>query len=217
MDIGVLTVVATAVGVWACVATFRAITRRHDPDDHGFRAVVATVVTIAAITAGSFEVAHHLRQQLATEALGVLSNVDGIKADCERYTEELFNLSQYQGYVFYDGSNVAHLRRNICHELWGYAHGGQANPTEGQIVAVHVVAHEAQHINGIRNEAVAECIAVQLNYLVAEKLGATPEQAREFQRRYFAEFYPWQSDEYVSGECREGGELDLFPERTEFP
>jgi hypothetical protein len=179
--------------------------------------VVAGVLSVTAFTAWSFEVAHDQRQQLATEALGVLSNVKGVRADCERYTEELFNLSQYQGYVYYDGSNVAHLKRNVCNDLWDYAHGGQANPTEGQIVAVHIVAHEVQHINGIREEDVAECRAVQLNYLVAEKLGATPEQARELQRRYFAELYPRQASDYISGACTEGGALDIFPDRTEFP
>jgi hypothetical protein len=143
--------------------------------------------------------------------------VKGIGADCERYSEELFNLSQYQGYVYYDGSNVAHLKRAVCHNLWDYAHGGQANPTEGQILAVHVVGHEAMHINGIREEAVAECTAVQTNHLIAEVLGATPEEARELQRRYYVDYYPRQQDYYVSGECREGGNLDLYPDRTEFP
>ena len=217
MDIGVLTVFATAIAAWALFASYRAIVRRDDPDGRGFRAAVAALLAIAALTSWSFEVAHHQRQQLATEALGVLSNVKGVRADCERYTEELFNLSQFQGYVYYDGSNVAHLRRNVCQDLWDYAHGGQANPTEGQILAVHIVAHETQHINGVRVEAVAECTAVQLNYLVAEKLGATPEEARELQRRYYVEYYPRQRDPYVSSDCREGGAFDIDPDRTEFP
>ena len=217
MDIGVLTVVAVVLAATSLVAWYRVITRRDETFSRGFRAAVAGVLTIVAFTAGYFEVAQQLRQQLATKALEVLSDVAGSRADCERYTEELFNLSQYQGCVKYDGSNVAHLRRNVCHGLWDYAHGGQANPTEGEILAVHVVAHEAMHINGIVDEAVAECTAVQLNYLIAEKLGATPEEARELQRRYYVEYYPRQRDPYVSGECREGGAFDINPDRTEFP
>lgn len=217
MDVGVLTIVVAVLAAMSVRAWYRVITRLDETDGHGFRTVVAGVLTIVAFTAGYFEVSHHLRQQLATEALDVLSDVEGISADCERLTEELFNLSQYQGYVYYDGSNVAHLRRNICHDLWNYAHGGQANPTEGQILAVHVVGHEAMHINDIRGEAIAECTAVQLNHLIAEELGAIPEEARELQRRYFEEYYPRQRDEYVSGECREGGDLDIYPDRTEFP
>jgi len=58
---------------------------------------------------------------------------------------------------------------------------------------------------------------VQLNHLVAMKLGATETQARALQARYFAEIYPTLRDGYTSGECREGGVLDIFPERTQFP
>ena len=217
MDIGVLTVVATALSAWALVAIFRVIARRREIGGRTFRAVVAVVLTVAANTAWSFEVAHYQRQQLATEALDVLSDVPGLRADCERYTEELFNLSQYQGYVYFDGSHVAHLRRNVCHNLWDYAHGGQANPSEDQMLAVHIVAHEAQHINGVTSEGAAECRAVQLNYLVAEELGATEAQARELQRRYFADYYPHLDSDYRSRQCHDGGDLDLFPDRAEFP
>ncbi len=217
MDIGVLTVVATAIAAWALVAVYKVITRLDDRDGRAYRAAVAGVLAITAIAAWSVEIAHHQRQQLATEALEVLSDVDGLSANCERLSEEIFNVRQYQGYVYYDGSNVAHLRRDLCHNLWDYAHGGQANPSEDQMLAVHVVAHEAQHINGVRSESVAECSAVQLNYLVAEKLGATPEQARALQKRYFEDYYPHLHSNYVSGECREGGKLDIFPDRTEFP
>jgi len=217
VDIGVLTFVAAILVAMSLVAWYRVVTRLDETDGRGFRIVVTGMLSIVAFTAGYFEVAHHQRQQLATEALDVLSDVEGVSADCERLSEELFNISQYQGYVYYDGSNVAHLRRNVCHNLWDYAHGGQANPTEGQILAVHLVGHETMHINDIRAEAVAECRAVQLNHLIAEELGATPEEARELQRRYYVEYYGRQRGDYVSGECREGGELDIYPDRTEFP
>lgn len=217
MDIGVLTVVAAILAVMTLRAWYRVMAGRGQLDGQGFRLAVACVFSAIALTAGYVEVAHHQRQQLATEALGVLSDVEGASANCERLSEELFNASQFQGYVYYDGSNVAHLRRTVCHDLWDYAHGGQAHPTEGQIIAVHIVAHETMHINGIKSEAVAECRAVQLNHLVAEALGATPEEARTLQRRYYVDYYPHQQDDYVSGECAEGGELDINPDRTEFP
>jgi hypothetical protein len=217
MDIGVLTVVAVLLAAMSLVAWYRVATRSDEILGRGTRALGALLLSLVAFTAGYFEVAHHLRQQLATEALEVLSEADGVRANCERFSEELFNLSQYQGYVYYDGSNVAHLRRNLCHDLWDYAHGGQANPSDDQILAVHVVGHEAQHINDIRSEAVAECNAVQLNHLIAEELGATPDEARELQRLYFEKTYPRQRNNYISGQCREGGDLDIFPDRTEFP
>ncbi len=217
MDIGVLTVVAVILAAMSLVSWYRVTIQYWQTDGRRFRAVIAGLVSILALTAGYFEVAHHQRQQLATDALGVLSEVKGAKVNCERLSEELFNISQYQGYVYYDGSNVAHLRRNVCHGLWDYAHGGQSNPTEEQILAVHLVGHEAMHINGVLSESVAECAAAQLSHLTAEKLGATPEQARDLQRRYFVGYYPRQRNNYISGECREGGSLDMYPARTEFP
>lgn len=129
MDIGVLTVVAGLLAAWCVVAWYRVAARRNQADGHGFRLVAAGVISVIALTAGYFEVAHHQRQELATETLGVLSEVEGASANCERLSEELFNLSQFQGYVYCDGSNVAHLRRTVCHDLWDYAHGDQANPT----------------------------------------------------------------------------------------
>ncbi len=217
MDIGVLTVVAVILAAMSVVSLYRVVNRYWQTDGRRFRAVITGVLLGLALTAGYFEVAHHQRQQLATEALGVLSEVDGAKVNCERLSEEVFNLSPYQGYVYFDGSNVAHLRRNVCHGLWDYAHGGQANPTEEQILAVHLVGHEAMHINGVQSESVAECAAVQLSHLTAEALGATPEQARMLQRRYFAEYYQRQRSNYISGECREGGSLDMYPDRSDFP
>jgi len=217
VDVGVLTLVAAALSVLAVFRWIRVVSRRNDVDGRGLRVFAAVAVTACALTAGGFELAHVKRQELATEAIGVLADVPGASADCERFSEELFNISQYQGYVYYDGSHVAHLRRTVCHDLWGYAHGGQAHPSEGQIVAVHIVAHEAQHINGITSEAEAECRAVQLNHLVAEALGATPDEARELQRRYYADVYPRQRAEYVSAGCAPGGDLDIFADRAEFP
>ena len=217
MDIGVLTVVATLLVAMGIAAWYRVYARFPYTDGRRFRAWVAGLLSAVAFAAGYFEVAHHQRQQLATEALGVLSDVKGAKANCERLTEEMFSLSPYQGYVYYDGSNVAHLRRGLCHDLWDYAHGGQSNPTDAQVRAVHIVAHETMHINDVRSESTAECMAVQLNHLVAEELGATPEEARELERRYYVDWYPLQRSDYVSGECREGGLLDMYPDRTEFP
>lgn len=217
MDIGVLTVVAAGVCMLALIAWFRVVSRYDDRDGRGFRMVAAIVVSLLAITAGAFELGHVERQRLATDALAVVSDVEGASVNCERLSEELFNARQFQGYVYYDGSHVAHLRRTVCHDLWDYAHGNQSHPTDGQVIAVHIVAHEAQHINGVTSEGQAECLAVQLNHLVAETLGATPDEARELQRRYYADFYPHQPSEYVSSNCAAGSDLDIFADRVEFP
>lgn len=217
MDIGVLTVVTAVLAALAIRAWFRSYRRPKFTFTGPPRYTWPAVLTGVALVAGAFEVGHHMRQDLATDALHAVTDVDGAHADCSRFTEELFNISQYQGYVYYDGSNAAHLRRNVCHDLWTYAHGGQANPSRSEILAVHIVTHEAMHINGLRNEAEAECTAVQLNHLVAEELGASPTQARKLQTQYYELYYPNQRSDYVSGACSADGTMDIDAERTEFP
>lgn len=212
-----LTIVTALLILLALRAWYRSITKPRFSVGGPPRYTWPAVLTAVALIAGGFEVGHHMRQSLATDALRAVTNVDGATADCSRFTEELFNISQYQGYVYYDGSNAAHLRRNVCHDLWSYAHGGQANPSRGEVIAVHIVTHEAMHINGYRNEAETECMAVQLNHLVAEKLGASPFQARKLQTQYYELYYPNQRTDYVSGACNEGGAMDIDAERTEFP
>jgi hypothetical protein len=217
MDIGVLTVVTAALVVLAIRALYQLWMRSGEVDGRRWRVGVAAALTVAAVACGYVEASFHHRQQLASEALADVSGVPDARANCARETEELLNLGTYDGYVFFDGKHVADLRRHICLDLASYASSSHENPTENQMIAVHVVAHEGMHIAGYTKESEAECRAVQLNYRVAEFLGATPEQARALQRRYFDDVYPRLRTDYRSAECREGGALDIFPDRTEFP
>jgi len=164
-----------------------------------------------------FEVGHQRQRALATAAMSVVTDKPNAHADCERFTKALFNLGTYDGYVYQNNSDVAFYDNDSCRALASYASGSKSNPSLAQIRAVHLIAHETMHVNGHWTESDAECRAAQLNDLVAMKLGATEQQARALQARYFAEVYPHLRDNYVTSECREGGALDLFPARTSFP
>ncbi len=217
MDIGVLTVVTVLLAGLAVRAAVRAVRLRADADGRTLRAWWAAILIAITLVALAFEVGHHQRQHLVTVAMSAVTDNPRARADCERFTEALFNLSQYDGYVYQDNSDVALYKRHVCIDLASYASSSHRNPSLEQIAAVHLVAHETMHVNGFWNEAEAECRAAQLSHLVAEQLGATAAQARELQARYFAELYPRNRSDYISGECREGGRLDIHPERTEFP
>lgn len=217
MDVGVLTGVAVLLTAAAVRAIVSAARKRGEWLGRRGRSWWAVTLVLATLVAWYVEVGHHQRQQLASEALQVLSRNPDARAECQRFTEAIFNLSQYDGFVYHDNPDVAVLRREVCADLSSYARGGHANPTHEQIAAVHLIAHESMHIEGVWNEAEAECIAVQQSHLVAEFLGASPEQARVLQARYFERLYPYMRTDYRSPECREGGDLDLFPDRTEFP
>ena len=69
------------------------------------------------------------------------------------------------GYVRWraDGSPEpwALIKRDQCHHLAAYVRSGARRPTRDQVVAVHVLTHEAMHMSGLLDEAVAECAAVQ--------------------------------------------------------
>jgi hypothetical protein len=85
--------------------------------------------------------------------------------------------------------------------------------------SVATLAHEAQHLRGILNEAKAECYGMQTIARTAQLLGRT-----ELEGVYLAELY-WRGEyhdedrdpAYVSDECRDGGRLDLNPTRTAWP
>jgi hypothetical protein len=78
-----------------------------------------------------------------------------------------------------------------------------------RLVAIEAVAHESQHLKGIRSEATAECYGVQYHAAVSQRLGATAARARTMATDYFAFVYPTLDREYRSPECRDGGALDL--------
>jgi hypothetical protein len=217
MDIGVLTVVTAGLAVFAVLASARMLAGRHAADGQAWRAWSAAVLVALALVAWFFEAGHHQRQQLATEAMRAFTDNPRAEANCQRLTSELFDLSQYDGYVYWDNSNVALYKRHICKDLAAYTSGAHDDPSQAQVAAVHLIAHESMHVMGLRNEAETECHAVQRSHEVAEFLGATPEQARELQATYFESVYPQLRNDYRSSQCREGGTFDIHPDRTAFP
>ena len=77
-----------------------------------------------------------------------------------------------------------------------------------KVIAVHILTHEAMHMAGERNEAVAECKAIQRNVAMATHLGANAESAEALALMYAQRIYPLVSAAYRSEECRQGGQLD---------
>lgn len=83
--------------------------------------------------------------------------------------------------------------------------------------SAHALAHEAFHLRGYEDEAVAECYAMQNTAFVAERLGVKPGVARLLQRWVWDKGYANEPDAYRSPECRAGGALDLTPQTPSFP
>ena len=82
------------------------------------------------------------------------------------------------------------------------------DPGRAQVVAVHVLTHEAMHMAGIVDEATAECAAVQRDALTARLLGASTADAHLLADRYWRTVYPSMPEGYRTPECGPGRSLD---------
>jgi hypothetical protein len=100
------------------------------------------------------------------------------------------------------------IKRDQCRHMAAYARSDKRRPTRDQVVAVHVLTHEAMHLSGRLDEAATECAAVQRDAHTARLLGASAAAAAELAADYWSNIYPLMPDRYRSGDCRPGGGLD---------
>jgi hypothetical protein len=114
------------------------------------------------------------------------------------------------------GGTLAYLTPERCLDLYRLAFKHEVRSSQtGRALAV--LAHEAWHLRGVRNEGVTECYALQSSVGLGERLGLSEGRARQLMRQQLTE-NALQTNEYrVPGECRDGGELDLDPSRSSFP
>jgi hypothetical protein len=153
---------------------------------------------------------HQLEDRLAAVA-GILVG-NPVEVDCQTAGQEFVDVTSELGYVRYGPDGVPEratlIKHAQCTDLSRYLRSHGDHPDDGQVVAVHVLTHEAMHMAGITDEARAECLAMQRDAKTARLLGASPQQAAKLARRYWREFYPRMNDDYRSAECRPGGQLD---------
>jgi hypothetical protein len=100
------------------------------------------------------------------------------------------------------------IKRDQCRDLAAYVRSGRPRPSRDQVVAVHVLTHEAMHLSGRLGEAEAECAAVQRDAHTARLLGAPAADAAALAAAYWRDIYPLMPDGYRSPDCRAGGAMD---------
>jgi hypothetical protein len=117
------------------------------------------------------------------------------------------------------GGDLAYLTPQRCLDLYRLAFEGDVTSSQtGRAVAV--LAHEAWHLRGVRDEGTTECYALQSGVELGRRLGLTEGTARRLMRQQLTEnsLRGAASLEYVvSPDCRDGGRLDLDPNRARFP
>jgi hypothetical protein len=114
------------------------------------------------------------------------------------------------------GGDLSTLAPRVCSRLRAMEAG--ARPVDLLIsgAALVTVAHEAEHLHGIANEAVAECYAIQRAPSVARALHIDAGYAALAVRMYW-DAYPERPPAYRSTECYDGGPLDLAPAKPGWP
>jgi len=174
----------------------------------------------------------------------VASEVAGrqVEIDCQSLWGAMIDTQSREGEVHFDADGTPDARIFLTHDTCkrlarfaGKSHHAEldclasldwsrqltlADPcyqrSSKTIYAVLILAHEAYHTAGVRDEAVANCFATQSMAYAASALGAAPAEA---QRLALAMMHllPLQQGSYQTGDCVPGSELDLHPETPAFP
>jgi hypothetical protein len=117
------------------------------------------------------------------------------------------------------GGRLAFLTPERCYDLYRLVEKGDVSFSQ-TARALAVLAHEAWHLRGIRDEGTTECYALQSGVALGKQLGLSERTARQMMRQQLAEnaLRAGASVEYrVPAECRDGGRLDLRPADSAFP
>ena len=115
------------------------------------------------------------------------------------------------------GGTFAFLTPERCLDLYRLAFKNEVTSSQ-TARALAVLAHEAWHLRGVRDEGTTECYALQAGVEIGQRLGLSEDRARQLMRQQLVENELRTSPEYlVPADCRDGGRLDLDPDSTRFP
>ena len=131
---------------------------------------------------------------------------------------QIVGVVQHTDGVAQVGGRLAYLAPQRCYDLYRLAFEGDVSFSQ-TARAVAVLAHEAWHLAGVREEAKTECYALQSGVDLGRRLGLDGDTARRMMRQQLVENAGrGAASEYVVGpECHDGGELDLHPRSSAFP
>jgi hypothetical protein len=147
-----------------------------------------------------------------------------VRVSCPGPVGRLLGWDIVEGSVRFDGdgkpADETKIRKQSCAELDALAEGrrekGLALRRE-TLMAVDVLAHESWHLRGVIDEAVTECRSLQTMAWTAQQLGTTSEQGRAMALAQYEGAYRQMPAPYRSGQCVDGGPLDLRPDDERFP
>lgn len=154
--------------------------------------------------------------RFSQEATRIADHPVSIRCDESR---DYVGFVQHADGVAIVGGDRAYLTPERCYDLYRLAFEGEVTSSQ-TARALAVLAHEAWHLRGVRDEGTTECYALQSGVELGTRLGLSEETARQMMRQQLTEnrLRSAASFEYlVPRECRDGGSLDLSPNATDFP
>lgn len=172
---------------------------------------VGSCAVLAVLASLPVVVRLNLDARLSRDASALIGR--HVRVNCQTLTGSSLDLGAELGYVKWGPDGIPELKTVIkhrqCNDLQSYLDSGKRHPSAAEVLAVHVLTHEAMHMAGNTSEAVAECYAMQHDAEMARLMGAAPADAQALAARYWRTVYPQMPSDYVSSACAAGGRLDL--------
>ena len=194
------------------------------------RLIAALLLIIGALAAVGFarrEGRIHEQDRLAN----IASDLAGrpVAVHCPGFLASLVRVRTEGGYVKFDAdgrpADSTELSPETCKALrhldradFSCIERGDCTYKQFKLAwAPHTLAHESFHLRGFAAEAMAECYALQNTAYVAERLGVEHTIALRVQKWVYLKGYPNEPEDYRSGDCTDGGRLDLHPQSSDWP
>jgi hypothetical protein len=193
------------------------------------------IAMVLIVGLGLFALAYRIDRNAGWAALPA---TDRARAE-RRYTAEATRIAHHQVTMRCDDSyaftgvgsdaagvafiprSLAYLEPSVCRSLYRVAFENRVGTRDDTAFAITVLAHEATHLRGVRNEAETECFALQEGVKLGERLGLSPRTAHELMRsqldRDLSDASVQRVDYRLPPGCRNGGSLDLRPGDANFP
>ena len=154
--------------------------------------------------------------RLSTEASRLAGHPVTIRCD---ESGDFVGAVQHSDGVAIVGGDLAFLTPERCFHLYRLAFEGAVSFSQ-TARSIAVLAHESWHLRGVRDEGTTECYALQSGVELGQRLGLSEGTARRMMRQQLVEnrLRSAATVEYlVTGDCRDGGRLDLHPRDSSFP
>jgi|GEM_PF-2289447 len=187
---------------------------------HGGWKIFPVVIGLVAVLFTGNELRWAVFEEQLADAVGPGMGSARASFACERLLRGAWASQGRVGHVWFDAdgkpAGAAFLSADTCAQVKAWR-GDPAGASLAQIVAVHTITHEAAHLAGVRDEAKAECLAIQRDTVTMTALGATPVVAAGQVKTYLSAVYPRLPDAYRSDQCADGGALDMTPADGTWP